>query len=171
MLLRCGADINAQDYDGWTPLHAAGYWAQPEACQVLVENLCNMDIKNHQVSCTRCAAEQCCALLVRGGVVVVGGEEGGGLSAVTACVRCMYRGWIVRSEGGHFSTASLSMDYFSPVSSQGKLFTISCPWNDIFTVIICSVSFCCDYFFGGGALTSPCSYTSVEVGFPGDLSW
>ena len=35
------------DFDGWTPLHAASHWAQKEACEILCENYCNMEIKNH----------------------------------------------------------------------------------------------------------------------------
>ena len=35
------------DFDGWTPLHAAAHWAQKEACEILCENYCNMEIKNH----------------------------------------------------------------------------------------------------------------------------
>ena len=35
------------DFDGWTPLHAAAHWAQKEACEMLCENYCNMEIKNH----------------------------------------------------------------------------------------------------------------------------
>ena len=35
------------DFDGWTPLHAASHWAQKEACDLLCENYCNMEIKNH----------------------------------------------------------------------------------------------------------------------------
>ena len=35
-----------QDFDGWTPLHAAAHWAQREACEMLAENYVNMDIKN-----------------------------------------------------------------------------------------------------------------------------
>ena len=35
------------DFDGWTPLHAASHWAQKEACDMLCENYCNMEIKNH----------------------------------------------------------------------------------------------------------------------------
>ena len=35
-----------QDYDGWTPMHAAAHWAQREACQLLAESYSNMDIKN-----------------------------------------------------------------------------------------------------------------------------
>ena len=35
------------DFDGWTPLHAASHWNQKEACEILCENYCNMEIKNH----------------------------------------------------------------------------------------------------------------------------
>ncbi|KOX67558.1 Protein phosphatase 1 regulatory subunit 12A [Melipona quadrifasciata] len=44
-ITRC--DVNAQDFDGWTPLHAAAHWGQLKACELLVENFCNMDIKNY----------------------------------------------------------------------------------------------------------------------------
>ncbi|XP_026676026.1 protein phosphatase 1 regulatory subunit 12B [Diaphorina citri] len=47
ILIQAGADLNFQDYDGWTPLHAAAHWAQREACQILVENFCDMDVKNY----------------------------------------------------------------------------------------------------------------------------
>lgn len=43
-------DIDIQDFDGWTPLHAAAHWGQKEAAEMLVENFCNMDIKNYVVS-------------------------------------------------------------------------------------------------------------------------
>ena len=35
-----------QDFDGWTPLHAAAHWAQREACELLTDAYVNMDIKN-----------------------------------------------------------------------------------------------------------------------------
>ena len=47
LLIQAGASINSQDLDGWTPLHAAAHWAQREACEILCDKFCNMDIKNH----------------------------------------------------------------------------------------------------------------------------
>ncbi|CAG9770586.1 unnamed protein product [Ceutorhynchus assimilis] len=47
ILLQCGADIDAQDVDGWSPIHAAAHWGQKEACRLLVENLVDMDAKNY----------------------------------------------------------------------------------------------------------------------------
>eukprot|EP00095_Tigriopus_kingsejongensis_P005319 maker-scaffold123_size333416-snap-gene-2.16 protein:Tk05319 transcript:maker-scaffold123_size333416-snap-gene-2.16-mRNA-1 annotation:"protein phosphatase 1 regulatory subunit 12a isoform x3" len=47
LLIQGGATTNAQDLDGWTPLHAAAHWAQREACELLCENYSNMDIKNY----------------------------------------------------------------------------------------------------------------------------
>eukprot|EP00094_Tigriopus_californicus_P006047 TCALIF_05824-PA protein Name:"Similar to ppp1r12a Protein phosphatase 1 regulatory subunit 12A (Danio rerio)" AED:0.22 eAED:0.22 QI:0/0.66/0.25/0.75/1/0.75/4/0/178 len=47
LLIQSGAATNAQDLDGWTPLHAAAHWAQREACELLCENYANMDIKNY----------------------------------------------------------------------------------------------------------------------------
>ena len=32
--------------DGWTPMHAASHWAQREACELLVENGADMEVKN-----------------------------------------------------------------------------------------------------------------------------
>ncbi|XP_050511390.1 protein phosphatase 1 regulatory subunit 12A isoform X7 [Diabrotica virgifera virgifera] len=46
ILLQCGADIDAQDVDGWTPLHAAAHWGQKETCQILAESLADMEAKN-----------------------------------------------------------------------------------------------------------------------------
>lgn len=52
LLIQAGADINCQDYDGWTPLHAAAYWGQKEACEILVEHFCDMKKKNFVVYAT-----------------------------------------------------------------------------------------------------------------------
>lgn len=49
ILVSVGVDINAQDFDGWTPLHAAAHWGQQESCTILVENFCDMDVKNFSV--------------------------------------------------------------------------------------------------------------------------
>merc|ERR1719225_2298465 len=46
LLIQSGSEVNIQDYDGWTPLHAAAHWAQREACELLAESYVNMDIKN-----------------------------------------------------------------------------------------------------------------------------
>lgn len=50
ILIEAGAKIDARDLDGWTPFHAAAHWGQEESCKVLVENFCNMDVKNGSVS-------------------------------------------------------------------------------------------------------------------------
>ena len=42
-------DVNAEDHDGWTPLHAAAHWGQEEACKLLVEHNCDMLYKNKAV--------------------------------------------------------------------------------------------------------------------------
>lgn len=49
LLIQAGYDVNIKDYDGWTPLHAAAHWGKEEACRVLVENLCDMDLINKMV--------------------------------------------------------------------------------------------------------------------------
>jgi ankyrin repeat protein len=54
VLLQGGADLNLQDFDGWTPLHAAAHWGQKEACEMLVEEFCDMDMKNYVVRNCRC---------------------------------------------------------------------------------------------------------------------
>lgn len=50
LLIQAGYDVNIKDYDGWTPLHAAAHWGKEEACRILVENLCDMDLINKMVS-------------------------------------------------------------------------------------------------------------------------
>lgn len=50
LLIQAGYDVNIKDYDGWTPLHAAAHWGKEEACRILVENMCDMDLINKMVS-------------------------------------------------------------------------------------------------------------------------
>lgn len=50
VLLRCGADVNSRDIDGWTPLHAAAHWGQEEVCSLLADNMCDMGAVNNVVS-------------------------------------------------------------------------------------------------------------------------
>ncbi|CAH1955986.1 unnamed protein product [Acanthoscelides obtectus] len=47
LLLQCGADVDAQDKDGWTPAHAAAHWGQRDACRLLAEHLADLDAKNY----------------------------------------------------------------------------------------------------------------------------
>lgn len=54
MLVQGGVDLNSQDIDGWTPLHAAAHWGQREACQLLCENMADMEIRNYVVSLFIC---------------------------------------------------------------------------------------------------------------------
>ena len=49
MLVQGGGDLNTQDIDGWTPLHAAAHWGQREACQLLCENMADMEVRNYVV--------------------------------------------------------------------------------------------------------------------------
>lgn len=56
LLIQAGYDVNIKDYDGWTPLHAAAHWGKEEACRILVENLCDMDLINKMVS--HCPSQQ-----------------------------------------------------------------------------------------------------------------
>lgn len=50
LLLATRSDVDKQDNDGWTPLHAAAHWNQKDAAQMLVAALADMDIKNYAVS-------------------------------------------------------------------------------------------------------------------------
>lgn len=49
LLIQAKYDVNIKDYDGWTPLHAAAHWGKEEACRILVENMCDMDVLNKVV--------------------------------------------------------------------------------------------------------------------------
>lgn len=50
LLIQAGFNLNVQDNDGWTPLHAAAHWGVKEACSILAEALCDMDVRNKLVS-------------------------------------------------------------------------------------------------------------------------
>lgn len=50
MLSGAKIDMNLQDHDGWTPLHAAAKWAQPEAIDALIEHGADIHIVNTFVS-------------------------------------------------------------------------------------------------------------------------
>jgi len=50
ILLQAGADRDAQDCDGWTPLHAAAHWGERDACQLLVDHHADMHLLNNMVS-------------------------------------------------------------------------------------------------------------------------
>jgi protein phosphatase 1 regulatory subunit 12A len=30
--------VDAKDFEGWTPLHAAAHWSEKDACRILMEN-------------------------------------------------------------------------------------------------------------------------------------
>lgn len=50
VLLRAGANINAVDNDGWTPLHAAAHWDKQDIIKYLVEKNADLDAKNYAVN-------------------------------------------------------------------------------------------------------------------------
>ncbi|XP_057693539.1 protein phosphatase 1 regulatory subunit 12A isoform X1 [Corythoichthys intestinalis] len=47
VLLQCGVDVDSQDVDGWSPLHAAAHWGQEEVCTLLADHMCNMNAVNN----------------------------------------------------------------------------------------------------------------------------
>ncbi|XP_055630723.1 protein phosphatase 1 regulatory subunit 12A-like isoform X11 [Toxorhynchites rutilus septentrionalis] len=47
LLLDGRGDFDKQDVDGWTPLHAAAYWGQKEAVQMLLSANVDIDIQNY----------------------------------------------------------------------------------------------------------------------------
>ena len=49
LLVEAGADVNAADADGWSPMHAAAHWAQDGACKLLAEHASNVSAVDHAV--------------------------------------------------------------------------------------------------------------------------
>jgi ankyrin repeat protein len=49
LLIQSGANVNAVDKDGWTPLHAAAHWEQEETCRILAENGASFEMRNYSV--------------------------------------------------------------------------------------------------------------------------
>jgi ankyrin repeat protein len=47
LLLDRGADVNATDYTGWTPLHAAIYGGHAEVVQLLLERGAHFERSHH----------------------------------------------------------------------------------------------------------------------------
>ncbi|XP_053955752.1 protein phosphatase 1 regulatory subunit 12A isoform X6 [Anastrepha ludens] len=47
LLLAGRANVDKQDNDGWTPLHAASHWGQKEAAEMIVNAMADMDIRNY----------------------------------------------------------------------------------------------------------------------------
>lgn len=43
--LRNQLNIDARDFEGWTPLAAACYWQQPGSVQILIQNNADVNIK------------------------------------------------------------------------------------------------------------------------------
>lgn len=48
--MRAGANINAVDNDGWTPLHAAAHWDKQDIIKYLLEKNADLDAKNYAVN-------------------------------------------------------------------------------------------------------------------------
>lgn len=47
LLLAGRANVDAQDNDGWTPLHAAAHWGQKESAEMLLDAMADMDLRNY----------------------------------------------------------------------------------------------------------------------------
>merc|ERR1719247_678390 len=47
LLIACGADKDKQDFDGWTPLHAAAENGHLAVCKILCESGADITIKNY----------------------------------------------------------------------------------------------------------------------------